>query len=504
MKFAVIASLLFSILATILFFGQKLGISMLIFVLPFLVFTIYLLEKYKKVKNRRGYSLGIAIILLSVTYAIYQNTFFKVLNILVMLILYGIMLLDVMQAKYQLEFVIRRICVLFTKPFIYFSKALCAIRRIFPVKQNVNKLESKNKKMIEQIIIGIVASVPLLIIVTMLLASADADFADGIGSIFWGLIEKIIQILDKKVWLEICMKVGIIIVLTIYLISIIINLLRKNPWSNREEKAIQIRIETIILNTIVTVLNFIYIAFCIIQVKSLLQVENGTFSYAHYAREGFFQLMAVSIINFMIMVVTTKNTIQSTKYQIYYRKFMNLVLAIATIIILISAFLRMNLYGEAYGYTFLRILVYFALITEGILMIPTIIYILKDNFMPWKSYLIIVTVMYLVMNFSNISQIIAKQNINRYLNDIDNVSLDVVYLMQTKEDGLEEVIKLYEKTDDLKLKYQLELYFKGLKEKLSEEDSFTQWNYSRWNARKLLEDMELENNSYNPNFTRQY
>ena len=49
------------------------------------------------------------------------------------------------------------------------------------------------------------------------------------------------------------MKVGIIVVLTIYLISFIINLLRKNPWSNKEEKAIQIKIETIILNTIVTV-----------------------------------------------------------------------------------------------------------------------------------------------------------------------------------------------------------------------------------------------------------
>ena len=113
MKVTVIASLLFSILATILFFGQNLGISVILFVIPYLAFTIYYIEKRKKAKNREAYLLIAPIILLAATYFIYQNKFFQICNIIVMLILYNIMLIWCMEQKYELEFVIKRILVLF-------------------------------------------------------------------------------------------------------------------------------------------------------------------------------------------------------------------------------------------------------------------------------------------------------------------------------------------------------------------------------------------------------
>ena len=50
-----------------------------------------------------------------------------------------------------------------------------------------------------------------------------------------------------------------------------------------------------------------------------------------------------------------------------------------TLIIIVSSFYRMNLYEQAYGYTLLRLGVYVALITEGILLIPTVVYIVKDK-----------------------------------------------------------------------------------------------------------------------------
>ena len=93
MKIAVIASLLLSILATTLFFGQNLGISVLLFVLPLILFTMFFLEKHRKVKNKKGCILVIPILLLSSTYAIYQNMFFRVTNIIIMVTLYNIMLL---------------------------------------------------------------------------------------------------------------------------------------------------------------------------------------------------------------------------------------------------------------------------------------------------------------------------------------------------------------------------------------------------------------------------
>ncbi len=77
MKLIVIGSLLLSILASILFWGQTLGLNVFLFVLPVMCFVIFLLERYHKIKNRKGYWLILPILLLAITYMIYQNRFFS-------------------------------------------------------------------------------------------------------------------------------------------------------------------------------------------------------------------------------------------------------------------------------------------------------------------------------------------------------------------------------------------------------------------------------------------
>ena len=496
MKVTVIASLLFSILATILFFGQNLGISVILFVIPYLGFTIYYIEKRKKAKNRKAYLLIAPIILLAATYFIYQNKFFQICNIIVMLILYNIMLIWCMEQKYELEFVIKRIFVLFLKPFSFLASALHQIGDVFTSKKSQNKKSKPKKGITKQIMIGIGVSIPLLVLIIALLSSADFQFANGISQISKFLYESMDKFFDEQWGFSIFLRLLTIIILTIYLISFFINLRTRQPWKIGDERNICIQVDTVICNTVVTLLNIVYVIFCSIQVTNLIEtmVNHQSIEYASYAREGFFQLMVVSIINFIIILVTTQNKKESTKPQMIYRKVMNLILAISTVIILISAFVRMNLYGEAYGYTFLRILVYFTLITEGLLMIPTIVYIWKGGKLPTRSYFIIVVIMYLVMNFSNIPNMIATKNVNRYLEQQNQIEskIDVLYLTKTKTDGLEEVIKLYETTQDPVIKRQLEAYFENLSLQLEKEDSWVEWNYSRWKARDLLEQIEYE------------
>lgn len=486
MKIAVIASLLLSILATTLFFGQNLGISVFLFVLPLLLFTMYFLEKHKKVKNKKGCILVVPILLLSSTYAIYQNMFFKVTNIIVMLILYCIMLLWIMTEKYQLEFVIRRIFNIIIKPFQYINETCKGIGKVFKVNHVKTESTSNNLKLIKQIGAGIAVSIPILIVVIALLSSADNLFAEETQNILLAIFKNGRAILDFPFWFTLVAKLLTICALTIYFFSFMINLASRKPWSTKQEKAAKIQIETTILNTVVTILNIIYFVFCKIQITNLFAklATPDKIDYANYAREGFFQLMAVSLINFIIIIITTKNSKQSSKIQIYYRKVMNLILLVATAIILGSAFIRMNLYGEEFGYTFLRILVYFALVTESILLLPTIVYIFKNTFPLGKSYFIIVTVMYVIMNFSNINQMIARKNIDRYLNE--DKKIDIYYLMKTKTDGLEEVLELYEKIEEPNLKYQLEKYLEKMKNQLEETENLVEWNYSKWKARELL------------------
>lgn len=61
-----------------------------------------------------------------------------------------------------------------------------------------------------------------------------------------------------------------------------------------------------------TVLNIIYAIFCFIQISYLftkMTLPEG-FTYAEYARQGFFELMIVTFINFAIILISNLNNAQ--------------------------------------------------------------------------------------------------------------------------------------------------------------------------------------------------
>ena len=93
MKIAVIASFLIAILHSILFYGQKLGLSVFLFCLVLGFFILGILEKNGKIQNKKPLLLSVPIILLSATYFIFNNSFFYVANIIAIVILFAVMLI---------------------------------------------------------------------------------------------------------------------------------------------------------------------------------------------------------------------------------------------------------------------------------------------------------------------------------------------------------------------------------------------------------------------------
>jgi hypothetical protein len=141
----------------------------------------------------------------------------------------------------------------------------------------------------------------------------------------------------------------------------------------------------------------------------------------------------------------------------------------------------MNLYESMYGYTTLRLLVYIVLMTETILMIPTIMYIFNSNFDIFKSYLYIILCAYVVANFMNMDYMIARRNVNRYyIND----KIDLDYLRNYGYDNIPVLVELYNKTDDLILKEDLREYLETMKD--LNETSIFEFNISKYRANKLL------------------
>lgn len=468
-----IGALFLSIWHSILFWNQKIGISAILFAIPVIYITIKLLKE--KIENHKSLLISIPILLLSSTYFIFDNPVFKKLNIIVIPILYVIMII-VATSKTPLKSMISKILLMILEPVNYFGEVFNKIKNEFMKKFNMQKREKKEKDR-QNIVKAVFFTIVIVLVVLGLLISADQEFAD--------LFINIMEVIRGFSIPTFIIRIGVIILLFFYIASFFINMLSKyNVLNEYDEEKTEAK-ESLTIYMMLSALNIIYLVFCYIQIKSLFTIEN--IKYSTYARQGFFQLMIVSLINItMILKATSKNLLETEKQQ-KYKKIMCILMILFTFIIIISSFIRMSLYQQNYGDTRLRVLVKFTLITEIVLLIPTVIYIIKSKINLGKSYFIIITTMYCIINFTNIDNMIAKNNINRY---IETGKIDLHYL--TYELNSTDTIKQLKRLEETEFKYtkheqerknkseQLDTYLLHKTRQLNEDITWSEFNLSRF------------------------
>lgn len=485
MKIAVIGSFLIAILHSILFYGQKLGISVFLFCLALGFFILYLLDKNNKIKNKKALILCVPIILISATYFIFNNTFFYVANIIALIILFTLMVILAVFEKTSIGLILNRAVYLFLGPIEFLEEAIGSIIETtenFFHKKEMSK--EKNEKL-RKIIIGILIAIPILIVVLMLLSSADSIFSSELKEVISTLFR--LDIFEKQTYINLFFRIIIILMIAVYLIALLYNVLEDNFTEKEVGEKKNWTIDRTIGNTILTILNLVYLVFCYIQISVLfMRTGNmGDFDYASYARQGFFQLMAVSVINLVIILITSKRNEINKKLN--YTKVMNLCLSMFTLIILFSSFYRMYLYEQEYGYTFLRLMVYVALITEAILIIPTVMYILDMKINLTKTYFVVIIIMYIIVNYMNIDNVIAKRNINQYFEDTSGeYELDIEYLGTLGIDAAGEIKRL-ENEENKMIRKQVEFYLNQVESEVK-DINFQNFNINRLLVKRMLEE----------------
>lgn len=461
----------------ILFYNKTIGLSMLLFALPFAYFIIHILEKNKENLNKRAKFFLIPITLLASTYFIFNNTFFNALNTLAIPLLIILMILELYREEITIDFkMIGRVCSVIFKPIQYifeaFRKCMESLKKNEKITQDDNK-----KKNTKRIFKATIITIPIAFVVIQLLSSADASFANIFETLFNG-IDKLIKNIQMSTTLEIAI---LIIVAFFYFLGFFYYICYKfKKNENTKEEKIK---DSFTIKMLLGVLNVIYLIFCYLQIRSLFLVkENINFSLL--ARQGFFQLMLVSFINLVMILIAKK------RENSQYIRIMSLAMVLFTFIIIISATVRMYHYENAYGYTTLRLLVYCALFTEIVMLIPTIMYIIDKKINLAKAYLYIITTIYICMNFANFNYIIAKRNVDRY---IETGKIDIFYLQRTGTDGIKQVARIldidkYEDNNKSFAKANLQV----LKDYLNEEQmDFRDFNISKLIAKNFLKNDEL-------------
>ena len=475
-----IGALIFSIWFVALFFGKNIGLSMLIFVIPLTYYLLYILEKNNKIKNKKAKILIIPIALLSSTYFIFNNTFFNILNMLVIPILLIIMLMELLGDKIYTNTIVQNIIEIIFEPLSYIDEVFRKIRDEIRNKLNL-KNDSENNGKNKKILKGICITIPIVIVIIVLLASADQVF----GNIFIQIIKTIFKVLRNIKISGILIRMIIAICAFLYLSSFLEYIISKYEILDKEEKEKTKNKDNTTIKILLGTLNIVYLLFCIIQIKSLF-MRNVNINYAQYARQGFFQLMIVSLINLVTILIARKGENTDNGKENKYINIMCIIMILFTFIILVSSAVRMYFYESAYGYTLLRLLVYCILITESIILIPTIMYIMDKKINLLKVYSIIILIMYICMNFANFDNIIAKRNVDRY---IETGKIDMEYLEQTGTDAIPQIMRILETSTDVgNTKAETLRYLKNVYKKLEEKNmDFRDFNISEMFANYLIE-----------------
>ncbi len=433
-----IGALFLSLWQSLLFWKQDLGISVLLFTIPIIWITTKLLKG--NIKNKKALLISIPIIVLSSTYFIFDNLTFYLINIVLIPILYLIMVIWAI-SDFQIKSIIYKIILMIFEPLNYIGDVIRAVLKEFNPKEKDEQIGEKKEK--NNIFKAVCFTGIIALIVIGLLCSADNEFAKIFSTIF-----KDINIFNVS---ELTGRIIIIIIAFFYFAGFFMNMLDKeNGLKEFEEEEKIEKKESYTIRMMLTVLNVVYLVFCFTQIKVLFTEQN--IKYSEFARKGFFQLMIVSLINIVMILKANNKNLKETEKQEKYKKTMCIVMVIFTLIIIISAFARMTLYQQNYGYTRLRILVDYTLITEIILLIPTIIYILKNKIDLIKTYFVIIITMYCLVNFINIDKIIMKNNFNRYK---ETGYIDLNYLMEmNNSDLIEQLLEL----KDTEFKYSEKAY----------------------------------------------
>lgn len=337
---------------------------------------------------------------------------------------------------------------------------------------------SKPKEKVGKYIwIGFFCCLPILGVVLLLLASADAMFAEVLANIANSIH------IDENIF-------GIIFMIFLVYISAYALLCKMSSKSISVAVDKRPSFNAIIAITMNVMLAVVYLLFCAIQLNFLFRGENMQlpegYTYSSYARQGFFQLLFVCLINMILVLIC-----------LYYFRENNLLkgiltfITVCTYIMIASSALRMKMYIEIYQMSYLRLLVLWGLAIIFFMMTGILIYIYQKGFPLFRYGVAVVTILYLALAFARPEVIIAKYNLSdSFLTDWqqspNESKIDFEYLRELSTDAAPTIVEAIETIDDVRFTNRFtnhgETEFANF-----EMDSYLKFNFSADAARIACE-----------------
>jgi Domain of unknown function (DUF4173) len=430
------------------------GVSMLVMVGSLIfIFEVCRIFYNGNFKFNLWHLLIVPIMFFASTFVFRTDGFVLTLNFFAMITLMALYALLAQNPKFfkqvnELEF-IEAYAKMAVAPFSVVGEVLSRSFFFKPVS-NMN-VQPKN---IAKIAIGIAVTAPIFLVVLGLLVAADEIFANTIGDIFNSTLP------DFKI--ENLFKFIFALFLSGFVLAEVAGFVESKMLnsSTSEAKILdKIAFDRIIPLILTVSLNLIYLLFVIVQFQYLFGgeefVKSKNLVYANYAVNGFWEMIAVVLINFSILyVLTTRFSLKSLTSKLLLIPSYVFMIFTSSVMIY-SSHDRLSTYENAYGFTRDRLIPHAFLIFLAMAMLICLVNLaFTDTFR--RKFLIIATstaVVIFLMGFSlfKIDRFVVYKNVENFGNNTDGVTLDLVYI--AKGDSIEGVHALLE----LKQKGELDI-----------------------------------------------
>ncbi len=468
-----LAALSLAVLFNYLFFDYLVGISVFVFSVSLLGALFGLLRRLP-----RGHEWWFIapVLLFSLMVAIRANPFLTFLNIVVSLGLLVLLSWQVL-GKNAARLRFKQYLLLGIKtPFKMLERSLRTLVSATKIEQTPGKRE-----VWKQVVKGLLMAVPVLVIFGALLSSADLAFSQYLESIVN------IEISERTAQYFFVLAVAFFSGLS-FLSYILFSPKFTQETEQETTTEASSGVQVSVFLGLVAALFALFIGFQVVYLfGGEANITEAGFTYAEYARRGFFELLVVAVTS-LVVLLFTENFVGATQKRFLPFFIPAVILCAEVLIIMYTAFTRLSLYIDAYGLTTLRFYVAGFIFLLGVvfmwLLLKFIFNIQESRF---ASGILLSLIVFLIsVNLVNPDRYIMRANLEHYktTGKIDNYYVSTLSTDAEKE--RQDYYRLYSQNSSFEdISYiTKETRIANIQEDASHWQS---WSLSRTTALKALQ-----------------
>lgn len=424
----VFLALSFMIVSLGFFGGMRLGLTVSLFAV-FVAATVYF-RGFPRI-TFFGAAMGIFAVLTSAVFALHTDVYGNFIAFNTVIWCSSVYLIEISGTARFFSgcwlYIIDILRVIFVNPFRYIGNAF---------RVTVPPLSDKSKKTAGYAIAGVVLALIFLPVIVPLLISADVAFSSLMERIFGDVGEIIAEI-----------------ILSLLLFPLVMSLFfglrsgadtpKKKPDPDDVNKLK--RLEPIMFNVLLSAISVFYLIYLFSQLAYFFNAFSGIlpesydFTYADYARRGFFEMTAIAAINLFLIFVS--NAFSKENGRNVYLKAVSVFICVFTEIIAATSLSKMVMYINAYGLTKLRIITSIFTVFIFLVVIFAALKIIVRRFSYMKAVILTAVILNAATALVGIDRTVAAYNTEAYFSGkLEKV--DVYTISQLGDAGVPYLVRL--------------------------------------------------------------